>query len=110
MKPYILAIIPLVTACSTVNPFVAGAINSSAADYAASRANLQKIDDAQLKLAADSACDVKLGALERAESTTGNSNITRAMLMLCPISGVGVTTVLPTGNINVQTTNANPKP
>ena len=92
-------------ACGTVNPLVSAALNRTSADYASAKANLQKMDDDQLRATTDQACDVKLGALQRAESTTGNSNTTRALLMLCPISGVGVTYVLPSGNITVQTTN-----
>lgn len=109
---YFIAVLALLSlaACGTVNPFVAGSLNKASADYASAKANLQKIDDAQLQATVDQACAVRLGALQRAESTSGNPNVTRAMLMLCPVNGVGVTSVLPTGNISVQTTNVPPKP
>ena len=111
MRYVIAALVALsLTACGTVNPFISAQLNNASADYASAKANIQKIDDAQLQATVDQACNVKLGALERAESTTGNTNVTRAMLMLCPVSGVGVTSVLPTGNIAVQTTNIAPKP
>lgn len=94
--------------CGAMNTYTSAALSAGGADYAGAKENIKKIDDLKLQTWVDGACAVNVGALQRAASTTGNTNITNAVLTACPVPNVGVTSILPSGNMTVQTTNIAP--
>jgi hypothetical protein len=108
MKLFLIAICLMLTACGTLNPAVGALESKAVADYAGARHNIQTADDMKLKVWSDTACAVNVGALQRAASSTGNQNIVNAVFMACPVPNVGVTQILPSGQMNVQTTNVAP--
>ena len=109
MKSLILvAVVTSLSGCGAMNTYTAAALSTGGADYESAKANVKKIDDMKLQSWVDSACAVNVGALQRAASTTGNTNITNAVLTACPVPNVGVTSILPSGNMTVQTTNIVP--
>lgn len=110
MKTILIAISALaLSACGTMNAFTSAALTTGTADYAAAKKNLQTIDDAKLQAWLDSACSTNVGALQRA-SATGNAHVANAVFTACPVSNVGVTSILPSGNMQVQTVAIQPAP
>ena len=94
--------------CGAMNTYTAAALSTGSTDYLGAKENIQKIDDLKLRAWVDNACAVNVGALQRAASTTGNNNVTNAVFTACPVPNVGVTSILPTGSMTVQTTNITP--
>lgn len=109
MKPiFILALCATLSACGTVNTWNAAMLGKGAGDYAAAVNNLKETDDLKLRAWVDGACAVNVGALQRIASSTGNVNAVNAVFMACPVPNVGVTSILPSGNMTVQTSNVAP--
>lgn len=90
--------------CGTINAWNAVALEKTATDYEGAKKTLKDTDDMKLKLWVDGACSVNVGALQRIASSTGNVNAVNAIFMACPVPNVGVTSILPSGNMTVQTT------
>jgi uncharacterized protein YceK len=93
----------LLSGCGTINSQFAAGLNAASSDYGQVKKNLQTTDDMKLQAWTDTACAITLGALQRAASTTGNANVTRAALATCPIADMGVVTPMMNGQITVQT-------
>ena len=109
MKPIlIVATCAVLAGCGSINTWNAAMLANGESNYAATVKNLKDVDDMKLKLWADGACAVNVGALQRVSSTTNNLNLVNAILMACPVPNVGVTAILPSGNMTVQTTNVTP--
>jgi hypothetical protein len=89
--------------CGTVNSQFAAGLYAVGSDYSQVKKNLQTQDDMALQAWTDTSCAITLGALQRAGSTTGNANVTRAALATCPIADVGVIAPQMNGQITVQT-------
>ena len=106
----ILGVCVALTGCGTVNAYNAALLNKGAADYETAVKNLKDADDLKLKSWVDGACAVNVGALQRIASSTGNTNAVNAVFMACPVPNVGVTSILPSGNMTVQTSNVTPNP
>jgi hypothetical protein len=94
--------------CGTVNAWNATALTTGMSDYAGAKKNTQELDDIKLRTWLDSSCAVNIGALQRISSTSGSPNAVNAVFMACPVPNVGVTTILPSGNMSVQTTAIQP--
>lgn len=92
--------------CGAMNSYTSAILTSGASDYEGAKANVQKADDLGFAAWADSACDIKLGALKR--NNTGNTNAVTAALYACPIPNPQKTlngpslnpTTAPTGTAN----------
>jgi hypothetical protein len=73
----------MLSACGTINPYLAGIEAKGASDYQGARANLQTADDMAFTIWVDQSCNIKLGALKR--NATGNNAAVIAALSACPI-------------------------
>lgn len=104
MLMIIAAVAALLSGCGAMNAYSSAALTNGAADYASARKNVQSADDAKLQGWMDSACAMNVGALQRAVSTSSNPHALNAVLAACPVPGIGVTSALPNGTMNVQTT------
>lgn len=94
--------------CTALNAYTSAALTAAQANGAAAVKNIQTADDMKLKAWLVDSCAQTVGALQRAASTSGSANAIRAIFTACPVQGVGVTSVLPTGSLDVQTTNVSP--
>lgn len=74
--------------CGTMNAYTSAALVTAGSDYEGAKKNLQDLDDIKFKAWVDMAATIPAGALQR--NNTGNPNAVRAVLLACPIRGVGI--------------------